>query len=67
MQLGRHTGEAEWLPEASSRGDAKQPRRCAGRQAGAHRRGEDSALTWSQRMSRAFTSEFLLKLERFVD
>ena len=47
MQQG-HTGEAEWCPEASSRGDAKQPkqpRRCAGRQAGAHRRGEDSPLT----------------------
>jgi hypothetical protein len=29
-----------WCPEASSRGEAKQPRRCAGRRAGAHRRGE---------------------------
>jgi hypothetical protein len=46
MQLG-YTGEAEWCPEASSRGDAKQPRRCAGRQAGAHKRGEDSPLTRS--------------------
>jgi hypothetical protein len=34
------TGEAKWCPEASSRGDAKQPRRCAGRRAGAHRRGK---------------------------
>jgi hypothetical protein len=25
MQLG-YTGEGEWCPEASSRGDAKQPR-----------------------------------------
>jgi hypothetical protein len=39
------TGEAEWCPKASSRGDAKQPnkqpRRCAGRRARAHRRGEE--------------------------
>jgi hypothetical protein len=28
-----------WCTEASSRGEAKQPRRCAGRRAGAHRRG----------------------------
>jgi hypothetical protein len=38
MQLG-YTGEAEWLPEASSRGDAKQPRRRAGRRSGAHTGG----------------------------
>jgi hypothetical protein len=25
-----YTGEAKWCPEASSRGDAKQPRRRAG-------------------------------------
>jgi hypothetical protein len=31
-----YTGEAEWCPEASSRGDAKQPRRRAGRRSGAH-------------------------------
>jgi hypothetical protein len=30
MQLV-YTGEAEWCPEASSRGDAKQPKRRAGR------------------------------------
>jgi hypothetical protein len=31
--------------QAARRGDAEQPRRCAGRQAGAHRRGEDSPAT----------------------
>jgi hypothetical protein len=31
--------------QAARRGDAEQPRRCAGRRAGAHRRGEDSPLT----------------------
>jgi hypothetical protein len=31
--------------QAAIRGDVEQPRRCAGRQAGAHRRGEDSPLT----------------------
>jgi hypothetical protein len=36
-----YTGEAKWCPEASSRGDAKQPRRRAGRRAGVHRRGEE--------------------------
>jgi hypothetical protein len=36
-----YTGEAKWCPEASCRGDAKQPRRRAGRKAGAHRRGEE--------------------------
>jgi hypothetical protein len=30
--------------QAARRGDAEQPRRCAGRRAGAHRRGEDSPL-----------------------
>jgi hypothetical protein len=35
MQLV-YTGEAEWCPEASSRGDAKQPKRRAGRRSGAH-------------------------------
>jgi hypothetical protein len=34
-----HTGEAKWCSEASRRGDAKQPRRRAGRRA--HRRGEE--------------------------
>jgi hypothetical protein len=38
---GTHTGEAKRCPEASRRGDAKQPRRRAGRRAGAHRRGEE--------------------------
>jgi hypothetical protein len=33
--------------QAARRGDAEQPRRCAGRRAGAHRRGEDSPLTRS--------------------
>jgi hypothetical protein len=64
-QLGGYAGEAEWCPEASSRGDAKQPkqpRRCAGRQAGAHRRGEDSPLTRSADLAE-FASEFLLELE----
>jgi hypothetical protein len=38
----------EWCPDARAarraarRGDAEQPRRCAGRRAGAHRRGEYS-------------------------
>jgi hypothetical protein len=36
-----YTGEARWCPEASSRGDAKQPRRRAGRRAGVHRRGRE--------------------------
>jgi hypothetical protein len=36
-----YTGEVKWCPEASRRGDAKQPRRRAGRRAGAHRRGEE--------------------------
>jgi hypothetical protein len=68
MQLG-YTGEAEWRPEASSRGDAKQPkqpRRCAGRQAGAHRRGEDSPLPFDEVSGSrgAYVPEFLLlKLE----
>jgi hypothetical protein len=31
--------------QAARRGDAEQPRRCAGCRAGAHRRGEDSPLT----------------------
>jgi hypothetical protein len=30
--------------QATRRGDVEQPRRCAGRRAGAHRRGEDSPL-----------------------
>jgi hypothetical protein len=29
--IGKATGEAEWCPEASSRGDAKQPRGAADR------------------------------------
>jgi hypothetical protein len=29
--IGQATGEAEWCPEASSRGDAKQPRGAADR------------------------------------
>jgi hypothetical protein len=36
-----YTGEAKWCPKASSRGYAKQPRRRAGRRAGAHRRTEE--------------------------
>jgi hypothetical protein len=36
-QLGKQPDEAMR--------DAEQPRRCAGRRAGAHRRGEDSPLT----------------------
>jgi hypothetical protein len=36
-----YTGEAKWCPEASRQGDAKHPRRRAGRRAGAHRRGEE--------------------------
>jgi hypothetical protein len=54
MQLG-YTGEAEWRPEASSRGDVKQPkqpRRCAGRRTGAYRRGEDSPLARSTDLDR---------------
>jgi hypothetical protein len=38
QDAGQATGEAEWCPEASSRGDAKQPRRRASR-AGALTRG----------------------------
>jgi hypothetical protein len=34
-----HTGEAKWCPKASSRGDAKQPRRC---QAAEETRGPQS-------------------------
>jgi hypothetical protein len=38
MQLG-YTGEAEWHPEASSRGDAKQPRDVRTQEGGADPRG----------------------------
>jgi hypothetical protein len=36
-----YTDEAKWYPEASSRGDAKQPKRRTRRRASAHRRGEE--------------------------
>ena len=37
--------QAAWQRQAARRGDAEQPRRCAGRRAAARRRGEDSPLT----------------------
>jgi hypothetical protein len=46
QQLGKQPDEAA-ARQAAGRGDVEQPRRCSGRQAGAHRsrRGEDSPLT----------------------
>jgi hypothetical protein len=53
MQLG-YTGEAKWCPkaEASSRGDAKQPRRRAGA------RAPDEISGSRPREYRAFAFEF---------
>jgi hypothetical protein len=55
-QLGSQTRRCraeQAARQAARRGDAEQPRRCAGRQTGAHRRGEDSPPGRGQR-----TSEF---------
>jgi hypothetical protein len=50
-QLGSQTRRCraeQAARQAARRGDAEQPRRCAGRQAGAHRRGEDSPMTMTR-------------------
>jgi hypothetical protein len=48
--------------QAARRGDAEQPRRCAGRRAGAHRRGEDIPLT---RLTDLMGFTFVFKGSRF--
>jgi hypothetical protein len=47
-QLGSRRGDVEQSKRLGNQPDEampRQPRRCAGRQAGAHRRGEDSLST----------------------
>jgi hypothetical protein len=60
MQLGC-TGEAEWHPEASSRGDAKQPKRRAGRRSGAHTGGWGGGGVRRLRLALAFGGPLRVK------
>jgi hypothetical protein len=61
-----HTGEARWCPtEASRRGDAKQPRRRAGRRAGTHWRAK-SPPTRSADLDPVNTGRLRLRLVRGI-